>query len=74
MAANMTSKLPDSFMHFDSLPNSAHVRIKTVALLLDCSVPTVWRKIQDGTIPAPIKLSSHVTAFNVGKLRAELLK
>lgn len=70
----MATKFPPSFTNFDELPNSAYVRIKTVALLLDCSVPTVWRKIKDGTIPGPVKLSSRVTAFNVGKLRTELFK
>lgn len=35
---------PRSLINFDSLPDSAYVRVGTVAGLFDCSVVTVWRK------------------------------
>ena len=74
MLLKKQNAMPRSFEHFDELPNAAHVRVKTLALLMDCSVPTVWRKVKNGSIPAPVKLSPRVTAFNVGKLREELFK
>lgn len=60
--------------HFDSLPNSAHVRLPVVAALYACSPATVWRRRKNGTMPAPKKLSARVTGWNVGELRADLAR
>lgn len=64
--------LPASLQNFDSLPDAANVRDKTVAGVIGCSVPTVWRMARDGRIPRPRKLSAGVTAWNVGELRKAL--
>lgn len=64
--------IPDALRNFDSLPDAANVRDKTVAGLIGCSVPTVWRMAKDGRLPKPRKLSDRVTAWNVGQLRAAL--
>ncbi len=66
------SAIPDALKNFDSLPDAANVRDKTVAGLFGCSVPTVWRMAKDGRLPRPRKLSDRVTAWNVGELRATL--
>ncbi len=67
-----TKHIPHSLLNFDSLPDTAFVRVGTVAGLLDCSEITVWRKAKDGTIPKPKKLSARVTGWNVGELRTAL--
>lgn len=67
-----TKHIPQSFLNFDSLPDTAFVRVGTVANLMDCSVVTVWRKAKDGTLPKPKKLSARVSGWNVGELRAAL--
>ncbi len=67
-----TGAIPDALRNFDSLPDAANVRDKTVAGLIGCSVPTVWRMAKDGRLPKPRKLSGRVTAWNVGQLRAVL--
>jgi prophage regulatory protein len=63
---------------FDALPDSAFVRESHlvqspkrpgVPVPLPFSAPTLWRKVKNGTFPAPVKLSERVTAFNVGKVR-----
>jgi len=73
MASNITQQaIPDTLINFDSLPDSAHVRVKTVAALIGCSVPTIWRMASDGRLPNPLKLSLRVTAWNCGELRAAL--
>lgn len=64
--------IPDALKNFDSLPDAANVRDKTVAGLFGCSVPTVWRMSKDGRLPKPRKLSERVTAWNCGELRAAL--
>lgn len=64
--------IPDALKHFDSLPNAANVRQPVVEALFSCSSATVWRRVKDGRIPRPRKLSDRVTAWNVGELRVAL--
>lgn len=64
--------IPDALRHFDSLPDAAYVRQPVVEALFSCSGPTVWRRVKDGRIPKPRKLSDRVTAWNVGSLRLTL--
>ena len=64
--------IPDTLKHFDSLPDAAHVRQPIVERLFAYSSATVWRRVKDGRIPKPRKLSDRVTAWNVGELRRAL--
>jgi predicted DNA-binding transcriptional regulator AlpA len=66
------SSIPDALKHFDSLPDAANVRQPVVEALLSCSSATVWRRVKDGKLPRPRKLSARVTAWNVGELRQTL--
>ena len=66
--------IPDTLRHFDQLPDAAHVRQPIVERLFACSGATVWRRVKDGRIPKPRKLSDRVTAWNVGALREALGK
>jgi predicted DNA-binding transcriptional regulator AlpA len=59
-----------SLENFDLLPDSAYVRQPVVEGLFACSGPTIWRRVKNGSIPAPKKLSAGVTGWNVGTLRA----
>lgn len=68
------SAIPDALKAFDSLPDSANVRLPVVQYLHACSSATVWRRVKRGTLPAPRKLSERVTAWNVGELRQSLAK
>lgn len=69
---NETSAIPLALQNFDSLPNSANVRLPVVMALFACSQPTVWRCVKDGRIPRPRKLSPRTTCWNVGQLRQVL--
>jgi len=64
--------LPAALINFDSLPDSANVRQPVVQGLFTCSPATVWRMVKRGTLPKPRKLSTRVTAWNVGELRQAL--
>ena len=66
------SVLPDALKNFDSLPDSANVRLPVVAALYGCSPATIFRRVKSGHIPAPRKISERVTAWNVGALRRAL--
>lgn len=58
---------------FDDLPSTGYVR---QSQLIPAPVPfssaTLWRKVAAGKFPAPIKLSSRVTAWRVADVRAWL--
>ena len=64
------STIPAALANFDSLPDSAHVRLPTVAAWRSISSATVWRHVKCGLIPKPVKLGPNITAWNVGSLRA----
>ncbi len=66
------SAIPDALKNFDSLPDSANVRLPVVAALYGCSPATIFRRVKSGHIPAPRKISERVTAWNVGALRRAL--
>ena len=66
--------IPDALKNFDLLPDSANVRQPIVEALWGCSSATVWRRVKDGRLPAPKKLSDRITAWNVGALRRALAK
>lgn len=66
------STVPTTLQNFDSLPDSAYVRLPVVEALYGCSAATVWRRSKDGGIPAPTKLSVRISGWNVGLLRKSL--
>ena len=68
MVANLIA-----LQNFDSLPDSAIVRLPTVAALHGISTVTVWRWSKTGRLPAPQKRGG-VTGWRVGDLRASLAK
>lgn len=66
---------------FDALPDSALVRkaqLVQSAKRPDVPAPlpfgeqTLWRKVKAGTFPAPIRLSSRMTCWRCGDVRAWL--
>ena len=57
---------------FDSLPNSAHVRLPVVQALFACSDDTVYRAVAAGRIAPPRRLTSRSNVWNVGELRRAL--
>lgn len=63
--------LNTALQQFDSLPDTAIVRLPTVRGLYGVSGPTVWRWCKAGRLPPPIKLGG-VTGWRVGDLRRNL--
>ena len=60
----------DVLERFSSLPDEAHGRRPVVMALYACSAASVWRYVKNGSLPAPRKFGSRVTAWNVGELRS----
>ncbi len=61
---------PIALTDFDQLPDSAYVRLPVVCGLFACHEATVWRRVKDGSLPAPAHLGPRITAWRVGDLRA----
>jgi len=64
--------LDPALVTFDLLPNASLVRLPVVEALFACSTASVWRRVKNGTLPKPVKLSPRVTAWRVGDLRQVL--
>lgn len=78
-ASNPTQSQSPIFPSFDDLPDGAYVRQAQLVRSpkrpdqpapLPFSAPTLWRNVKAGTFPHPVKLSSRVTAWRVGDVRA----
>jgi excisionase family DNA binding protein len=50
----------------------AVVSVREVAELLDVNPRTVWRMVQTGAIPAPIRLSERIVRWRLSNLREHL--
>lgn len=56
---------------FDTLPDSAYVRLPVITALIGVSRATVWRWTRQGNLPKSIRISG-VTLWSVGALRTSL--
>jgi predicted DNA-binding transcriptional regulator AlpA len=56
---------------FSSLPDSAFIRQSQLlsTQLVPFSASTLWRMVNRGEFPSPIKLSDQITAWRVGEIR-----
>ena len=52
------------------LPATAFVRqAQLIPSVLPFSAATLWRKVKNGSFPAPVKLSDRVTAWKTDEVR-----
>jgi prophage regulatory protein len=55
---------------FDNLPATGFIRqAQLIPHVVPFSAATLWRKVKEGTFPAPVKLSDRVTAWEVRAVR-----
>lgn len=52
-----------------ALPESGFVRQSQLLVFVPFSKSTLWRRVFDGSFPAPIKLSANITAWRVEDVR-----
>lgn len=56
--------------HIGNLPINGYVReSQLIPTIVPFSSATLWRKVKAGTFPKPKKLSTRVTAWEVGSIR-----
>ncbi len=54
-----------------NLPNTGFLRqSQLIPQIIPFSPATLWRRVKDGTFPAPVKLSARITAWRVEDIRA----
>jgi prophage regulatory protein len=51
------------------LPATGFVRQSQLMVFIPFSAATLWRRVKDGTFPAPVKLSAGITAWRVEDVR-----
>ncbi len=68
--ASFDTQLDSGFVREDQLVQDP--KRPEVKAPLPFSSATLWRKVKAGTFPKPKKLSSRVTAWNVGSVRSWL--
>lgn len=51
------------------LPSTGYIRQSLLVRYIPFSSATLWRRVKDGSFPAPVKLSPNVTAWDVTKVR-----
>lgn len=61
----MPTQLPDGPV----LPETGFVRLAQLLAFIPLSKSTLWRRINDGSFPSPIKLSERVTVWRVEDVR-----
>lgn len=61
---------------FDALPDVAMIQLRQLLSfkVVPFSATTIWRKCRSGEFPSPIKVSTGITAWRVGDIRAYLNK
>lgn len=61
---------------FDALPDVAMIQLRQLLSfkVVPFSATTIWRKCRSGEFPTPIKVSTGITAWRVGDIRAYLNK
>ena len=72
LKTELIQNIPPALVNFDSMPDSAFIRLPVIKALYGVSSATIWRGVKAGSIPKPSKLSERCTAWNVGEIKADL--
>jgi predicted DNA-binding transcriptional regulator AlpA len=56
-------------IHNVTLPETGFLRQPQVLVFVPISKATLWRRVQAGTFPAPVKLSPRVTVWRAEDVR-----
>ncbi len=67
---------PQPTIAFDALPDVAMIQLRQLLSfkVVPFSATTIWRKCRSGEFPSPMKVSTGITAWRVGDIRAYLNK
>lgn len=68
-----TKNIQPAFPDINLMSDSGFIRLPHVKFLYAISSATVWRNCAKKLMPTPKILSTRVTAWNVGEIKADLL-
>lgn len=54
---------------YGALPATGFVRLSALRPIIPFSDSTLWRRVREGTFPAPVKLSERVTCWRAEAVR-----
>ncbi|MBP4043497.1 helix-turn-helix transcriptional regulator [Chromobacterium violaceum] len=57
---------------YGALPITGFIRLADLRTILPVSDSTIWRRVRDGSMPRPLKLSERVTVWRAEEIRAWL--
>lgn len=60
---------PDVIIDIDQLPDSALVRVKDICSLARRSRASIWRDVQAGRLPRPIRIGSYSARWRAADVR-----
>lgn len=66
--------MPTQLPQAPVLPETGFLRLTQLLTFIPVSKSTLWRRIKDGSFPAPIKLSERVTVWRVEDVRRWIQK
>jgi hypothetical protein len=69
MATNNQHVIPDALQHFHKYSEDVFIRVKVIAAILGCSVPTTYRMAKDGRLPPIEQRSPGIAGLTVGQIR-----
>lgn len=69
LSSSPTTPAPALQPALKGLPSTGFLRQPQVLGLVPISKSTLWRRVQAGTFPEPIKLSERITAWRVEDVR-----
>lgn len=62
--------VPNGPVQTPTIPETGFMRQWQVLLFVPFSKSTLWRRVKEGTFPAPVKLSPGVTVWRAEDIRA----
>lgn len=72
LKSELTTNIASQLVNWEAMPSNSYIRLPIVKALYGLSSASVWRFVKSGKIPAPVKISERVTAWNVGAIKADL--
>lgn len=64
------SKIPNSPLNIQPLPQEGFIRLPQVLHVLGISKTSFWQGIKDGRFPAPVKIGPRTSVWRVEAVRA----
>lgn len=69
---NITPRQARTLASFEQLPDSALIDFQITSILIDRSIPSLWRDVKAGRLPRPTYVGPKSPRLRVGTVRARM--